>query len=80
MASDKALGLAVSPAGMTVGSVVSPGMTTALELRNSSNLNPVLPSDSWMNVCLQILHDCSHMFDFFSFFRLFLSPQLNEAW
>lgn len=49
VASDKALGLAVSPAGMTVGSVVSPGMTTALELRNSSNLNPVLPSDSWMN-------------------------------
>lgn len=62
--SDKALGATVPPAGVpgkTVGSVVSPVMTTALELRNPSNLNiktsptatlnqacTVLPSDSWL--------------------------------
>lgn len=63
--SDKALGATVPPAGVpgkTVGSVVSPVMTTAaLELRNPCNLNTktsptatlnqactVLPSDSWL--------------------------------
>lgn len=65
--SDKALGATVPPAGVpgkTVGSVVSPVMTTSLELRNPSNLNTktsptatlnqactVLPSDSWLQVC-----------------------------
>lgn len=66
-ASDKALGATVPPAsvpGKMVGSVVSPVMTTALELRNPSNINTktsptatlnqactVLPSDSWLQVC-----------------------------
>lgn len=74
-ASEKSLGLAVSPAGLTVGSIASPGMTTALELRNS-NLNSVLPSDSWISVRLEILHDCSDMFNFYSFLRFSSSPSL----
>ena len=60
---DKTMGATVSTAGVTgklVGPVVSPGMTTTLELGNFSNLNPktsptslnqtctVLPSDSWL--------------------------------
>ncbi|XP_024019007.1 common plant regulatory factor 1 [Morus notabilis] len=62
--SDKTLGATVPPSGIPgklVGSVVSPGMTTALELRNSNlstktsptatlnNTCAVLPADSWLH-------------------------------
>ncbi|XP_030493871.2 common plant regulatory factor 1 isoform X1 [Cannabis sativa] len=54
--SDKTMGASFSAAGVSaklVGPIVSPGMTTAFDLRNPSNLSPnqtctVLPSDSWV--------------------------------
>ncbi|XP_062090589.1 common plant regulatory factor 1-like [Humulus lupulus] len=60
--SDKTMGASLSAAGLStklVGPIVSPGMTTAFELRNPTNLSPktspgfnqtctVLPSDSWV--------------------------------
>lgn len=64
VASDKALRAtvaAVSVPGKMVGPVVSPGMTTVLELKNSPNLNltstagvqqpcAVLPHETWLHV------------------------------
>jgi hypothetical protein len=64
-APDKALGATVTPAsaaGNLVGTVVSPGMTTALEHRNTPNMNTktttnsvpqpcaVLPPETWVQV------------------------------
>ncbi|KAM6600916.1 common plant regulatory factor 1 isoform X1 [Cannabis sativa] len=61
--SDKTMGASLSAAGVPaklVGPIVSPGMTTAFDLRNPTNLSPktspsgfnqactVLPSDSWV--------------------------------
>ncbi|KAM6594727.1 hypothetical protein CsatA_002430 [Cannabis sativa] len=54
--SDKIMGASFSAAGVSaklVGPVLSPGMTTAFDLRNPTNLSPnqtctVLPSDSWV--------------------------------
>lgn len=63
--SDVEMNAIVSPAGVSgklVAPVVSPGMTTALELRNPSNLNAKinpstlqqtctgLPSETWLQV------------------------------
>lgn len=63
--SDKVLGTTVAPVcvpGKSVGPVLSPAMTTALELRNPSNMNAkasptsfpqpcaVLPSETWLQV------------------------------
>lgn len=81
--SDIEMGAAVSPSGVSgklVAPVVSPGMTTALELRNPSNLNPkispstlqqtcaVLPSEAWLQVWCAMLLLLSSFSDIFSHF------------
>lgn len=65
VAPNKTSGATVTPGGVSgnlVGSVVSPGMATALELKNTSNINTkttttsvpqscsVLSSEAWMPV------------------------------
>lgn len=64
-ATNKVLGATVTPASVAVnlvGNVVSPGMTTTLEFRNTPNTNPktttpsvpqsctALPSEGWPQV------------------------------